>query len=66
MDEYLSWSEIAAASGNVLLNVVVALTLASALVVSFALFGRRYSLDKRVFPSVSAHQRQWFGLLGFY
>lgn len=66
MGEFLSWHEIASAGGNVLLNVIVALTLATALVTAFALFGRRYSLDPRVFPAVSANQRQWFGLLGFY
>lgn len=66
MSEYLSWGDIAANSLNVLLNVVVALGLATGLVTAFALFGRRYSLDARVFPTVSASQRQWFGLLGFY
>ncbi len=66
MSEYLSWGDVAANSLNVLLNVVVALSLATGLVTAFALFGRRYSLDPRVFPTVSANQRQWFGLLGFY
>ena len=66
MSEYLSWSDIFADSVSVLLNVVVALTLATSLVTAFALFGRRFLPRPRVFPTVSANQRQWFGLLGFY